>query len=187
MRNLFYDSPTPEPKNDTDLLDDGTVRLHLNGGQFALIDAADLPLVAHRRWHAQAGKYTTYARYTDRDGKGGNFVVHMHRLILGLERGDRRHVDHINHNGLDNRRSNLRIASRTENMANSTKPRLKSPYRGVAFYPAKDGGGKWQARIRWRGRQLNLGLYETPEEAAREYDLIAVKLYGEFATLNFPE
>ena len=111
----------------------------------------------------------------------------MHRVVLQrvvgrpLTRDDI--VDHINHNGLDNRRPNLRLATRSQNAANlGPYANNTSGYKGVDF-----NRGKWRARIREGGVRYFLGYFETAEDAARAYDTKAHELFGEFASLNFPE
>jgi hypothetical protein len=106
----------------------------------------------------------------------------MHRLILGAP--DDMHVDHVNGNGLDNRRNNIRIASRAENMANRKKHKNNtSGFMGVW----QAASGRWRARLWHNNKRHNLGTYDTREEAAHAYDAMARKLHGEFATLNFPK
>ena len=103
----------------------------------------------------------------------------MHVLLLpncppGLMR------DHINRNGLDNRRANLRFVTPQENSWNS-KPKSSQPYKGVS---ARDG--RWIARIGYNGA-IYLGRFDSAEEAARAYDAKACELRGEYAYLNFPK
>lgn len=124
-------------------------------------------------------------------GRGGGFyagrtagrtTIYMHRQILDARSGQI--VDHINGNGLDNRRSNLRFVTAGQNAANSA-PGGASGYRGVE----KHYGRKkpWRARIVKDGRPRYLGIFETAEAAARAYDAAAKEHYGEFARLNFPD
>ncbi len=98
----------------------------------------------------------------------------MHRLIAQPPEG--MEVDHVNGDSLDNRRSNLRVVSRRENLRNRRGWSTRSPYKGVNYDKKR---GKWKLHI--------APEFDTPEEAARAYDKIARILYGEHAHLNFPE
>ena len=92
-------------------------------------------------------------------------------------------IDHINHNGLDNRRCNLRVATHSENMRNR-KPQLgtSSKFKGVCWMKKVN---KWQVSIRYNKVKLHLGLYSNEIKAAKAYDGVAKELHGEFARLNF--
>jgi hypothetical protein len=92
-------------------------------------------------------------------------------------------VDHINGNGLDNRKSNLRICTHQQNCENSRKRKKSfSKYKGV--YWSKNAK-KWVAQITIDGKSKHLGYFELEEDAAAAYDKAAVKYFGEFACLNF--
>lgn len=110
-------------------------------------------------------------------------VILERKLGRPLRRGE--DAEHKNRKTLDNRRSNLRMANRSQNQAN--RPRTKrstSGYKGVSWYKRF---GKWQASIQKNGKKRNLGYYFDKIEAAKAYDLAARELFGEFALLNFPE
>lgn len=105
----------------------------------------------------------------------------MHRLIMNPSPAVQ--VDHINHNHLDNRRSNLRLCRNAENHWNTKVPKSNtSGYRGVCFVKRLN---KWQAKVNKNGKQYHVGLYATPEDAARAYNARAKELYGDFAYLNY--
>lgn len=106
----------------------------------------------------------------------------MHRAILVAPSGAE--VDHINGNGLDNRRSNLRLATVNMNRWNMNGRRSASTYKGVSLVP--DGSGMWRARICFLSKKQELGKYDNEADAARAYDRRARELHGEFARLNFP-
>lgn len=148
----------------------------LTRGLHAIVDDRDHHLVAGHKWQAVKSGRTFYA-YNAKLGM-------MHRFLLGFTNPKIR-ADHENHNGLDNRRSNIRLATQPQNMANRRKfngPTMgsrESQYKGVS-----PRGKKWAAYI--GTRRMYLGLFPTPELAARAYDAKAVELYGEFACLNFP-
>jgi hypothetical protein len=109
----------------------------------------------------------------------GGKVVSLHRLIMGYPSIE---VDHINQNKLDNRRANLRLATRSQNEAN--KPLRKdntSGYRGVTWDAQHS---KWRVQIQWDKKMYRLGRYVDIDEAVRVRDKVAKKLHGEFAWLN---
>lgn len=147
----------------------------MNYGQ-AVVDDSDLALVSQYRWYAVRKRQTTYAQ-TD----SGKYSLGMHRLILGLKSGDGLQGDHKNGDGLDNRRSNLRIATRSDNQRNQVNRVPKHGYRGIV--PVRS---KWRAQLQVKGTTVYLGLHPTPEAAALAYDKSARDVYGEFAVLNFP-
>lgn len=151
----------------------------LTRGLTAVIDADDLDLVAGFVWNAQTGRGTHYAR-----SKLNGEPLWLHRLVMGLDRADPRVVDHIDHDGLNCRKANLRIATRTENAANRNPHRGSSSYRGV-HWNAKNQ--RWVAKIRLGGEQVYLGSFTDEEAAARAVDAEALRHRGEFASLNFPE
>ncbi len=107
-----------------------TCEITLTHGQVALVDAADYEWLMQWKWRARANA-CWYGRnyYADStvkiDGKWQ--VLKMHRIILGLEIGDKRHGDHINHDTLDNRRGNLRIVTPAENNRNRRRPLRHMP------------------------------------------------------------
>ena len=106
----------------------------------------------------------------------------MHREILKAPDGI--YVDHINRNGLDNRKANLRLATRQQNARNTPKTRrtTHSKYTGVSL---RARHGKWCATIFANGRNTHLGHFDNQLDAAKAYDKAAKKHYGEFAVLNF--
>ena len=160
---------------------DQPVEIHLSNGLIALVDADDLPLVSNYQWYGKRGRTTYYAvAYVRGSGKKHGKKVRMHRLILGAPDGV--FVDHIDGNGLNNRHSNLRLASPQENEANSRGKGGTSCYKGV--YRHADGG--WAAQIKVNRRSRHLGLFRTEEDAAWAYDRAAVLYFGTFARLNFP-
>lgn len=157
------------------------ITVPLSQGKVAIIDDCDAHLLRFR-WHAQRQGLNWYARRLLLRSEG-HFARFMHREILGVS--DRSvEVDHVNGDGLDNRRSNLRSATRQQNAANQRKPSTNtSGFKGVTWHAKL---GKWRASLMARGHRHYLGLHATAEAAARAYDAAAVVHFGEFASLNFP-
>lgn len=149
----------------------------LTRGLFALVDAADFDRLNQYRWFATKRPYAV-----SRLGKGfGAREVPMHELVAGF-----RAPDHKNGNTLDNRRSNLRRATHAQNCRNRKRPRTNtSGYKGVS---KQRGCARWKAQIAWREdgvhRTEYLGLFPTPEAAARAYNRAARRRFGTFARLN---
>lgn len=109
--------------------------------------------------------------------------IEMHRLLLGLPqyRERRVDVDHINGVGLDNRRENLRLATRAQNLANSASRRGTSDFKGVSHDKQT---GRWVAQITIDGRNKKLGRFDTEAQAALAYNIAAREAWGEFSRLN---
>jgi hypothetical protein len=144
----------------------------LSGGGVALVDDIDLQAVLPYTWHARRADHRTYAY-----GKVNGRPTFMHRLITGeLSMA----VDHVNGDGLDNRRANLRLATNGQNRANS-RPTAASGFKGVSR-----SGNRWRAYGMKHRQQTYLGSFASAEEAARAYDAWAIEAHGEFARLNFP-
>jgi hypothetical protein len=107
-------------------------------------------------------------------------MIHMHRVVNTTP--DALDTDHINGNKLDNRKSNLRSATKSENMCNRGKPKNNtSGFKGVYWH---NQNKKWYARIELHSKGQHLGYFSTPELAAEAYNAAAVSLHGEFANLN---
>lgn len=153
---------------------------------FVVVDTRDYQLVAPYRWHMSRGRIR-YAVTSVKVPGGSQVAYAMHRLILGMDSGDRRFVDHIDGDGLNNCRENLRFADRSKNMQNRRKKtRTSSRYKGVAFVPPgpQTPSGRWRAYIQVNGRLRHLGRYATEREAALAYNAAAAEHFGPFACLN---
>lgn len=154
------------------------------GIKTVLLDDADYDLIKSYVWHIQYDKGNFYARCNIRvNGKPKS--PKMHRMIMGVSNSDKPHVDHINENGLDNRRSNLRTATIPENSRN-TGPNSRSVtgYKGVSLYKVGPQAGKYVARLRFESKTYLGGYFDTAIEAAVSYNEMAKKYHGEFAWLN---
>lgn len=140
---------------------------------YTLIDEEDAHL-AKLRWHATSG----YAHRWEWH-RGRQVGVFLHRVILKVP--DEFECDHINRNRLDNRRANLRWATRSQNSRNVKRKEPKK-YKGVQFL---ESANRWRALITFEGVAYRLGAFATPEAAAFAYDFAAIALHGEFAATNF--
>lgn len=147
------------------------VKLALNRGKYALVDAADLELLAPYRWLVVNGQ-----RYAGHKTTSG--VVMMHRLLM--PGGDGLLIDHINGNGLDNTRANLRFATPTQNRQNSKlQSNSTTKFKGVSRRTDMLGA-PYAARICVHGKRIRLGVFATAEDAHRAYVEAARKYFGEF-------
>lgn len=147
------------------------IKIPLKKGLFTTIDAADWERVKGWKWCLNSQGYV-HAHVSGTKAKRMN----LHRLVMGCQPGDGIVVDHKNGDRLDNSRGNLRLCTKTENGRNSKKRGgTKFPYKGVG--DAKEG--KYRMMFGMSG-------FATPEDAARQWDVIAQFVYGEFARLNFP-
>jgi hypothetical protein len=150
----------------------------LTQGKFAIVDAEDYDRLNQDKWYAGKCKNTYYAGRVE-----GGKTIKMHREIMHAPKGVL--VDHINHNGLDNRKRNLRLCTHAQNCYNQQASATgTSKYKGVSWHKSNS---KWSARIRCDRKFYNLGEFDNQMEAAMAYDDKAVELFGEFACLNFPE
>ena len=159
------------------------IEVGLTQGMVALIDEADFNLVSRFNWFAFNGSTskTYYAKTNVMRADGSRATILMHRLILGLT-DPRVHTDHIDGNGLNNQRANLRTCSNTENMRNrGAYANNKSGFKGVSFHKQS---GRWRAYIKLTGKQKHLGYFPTPEAAYAAYCAAAAELHGEFANFG---
>ena len=174
-RNKPVRTAPPEPPNDA-------IRyIALTQGKYAIVDTADYEWLNQWKWCAARSGNLWYA-YRKHHGK----TVRMHQLIMNPPKG--RVVDHINGNGLDNRRANLRICTRRQNAWNHgrRKPEnASSEFIGV--YRRKEDPDKCYVRVTRDGQATNLGPFEDEVEAAKARDRKVRELHGEFAYLNFPD
>jgi len=168
-REPSYRLPPVEPQT-------GDIRfIPLTQGKFAIVDAADYEWLSKYNWLAMTSDNTTYA-FRKENGKH----ILMHREIMKPRKGQV--VDHINHNGADNRRSNMRNCSTRQNTFNARARSGTSQYRGVSRH-----GSKWTADIGYLWVRVHIGLFVEEIEAARARDRMAIMLHGQYAYLNLPE
>lgn len=157
-------------------------QIKLTGGLLATVDDKDYDDLNKYKWHYN-GFYAVRGEYLGKVAphKYKHTTVKMHRQIMeapaGLE------VDHINGDRLDNRRSNLRLATRKQNSRN-TKPRGISKYKGLNWRPERS---KWLVRITTDEKRLHVGYFTDEMEAAKAYDKHAIKYHGDYARLNFKQ
>ena len=148
------------------------LEIKLTRGKSTWIDDEDLHLISKHTWHATQR----------RDGKGWYAKTtggtRMHRLLMGV--WDARVVDHISGDGLDNRRSNLRVGTQSQNCVN----RKTTPGKNLRGTRLKKG--RWQSYIKYQGKQRSLGYFETEEQAHLVYVQEAAKLHGHWMPLPTP-
>lgn len=160
------------------------MEIPLTKGKVAIIDDEDAPRVLTRKWTALFNPRNRrwYARRGIPLGKRQT-TLYLHRFIMDAPPG--KQVDHKNGDGLDCRRSNLRLANNTQNHQNMKLSRLSTTgYKGV--FKSK-GEGLWVAKIVHNKKMIALGSFTQPVAAAHAYDEKARELFGEFARPNFPE
>lgn len=147
-------------------------KILLTKGKYALVDNEDFSYLNQFKWIVTNNGYAVLSKYKK--------LTYMHRVImLPL---DEKVVDHINHNPLDNQRKNLRICSRKENLRNQNiQKRSSSGYKGVSWNKKRK---KWTVFIMVDKINKFKGYYKTKEEAARVYNINAIKYFGKFAHLN---
>lgn len=144
-----------------------------------LIDYEDLHKVENHTWtivyNSRSKKVTALEATINSKSKK------LHRLVLNIN-NPTIFIDHVNGNPLDNRKSNIRIATGSQNGINRGLPKNNtSGHKGVNW---RNMDKKWQARLSVNGKRISLGMFKTKEEAALAYNEAAIKYFGEFAKLN---
>ena len=160
-------------------------RIPLTRGKSVIVDDEDYEWLNQWKWcyvKAYSGTSDGYAYRSVKTEDRKNKVVLMHRLILNAP--SHLQVDHVDGNGLNNRRSNIRLATPSQQMANRKKPRSPRPFRGVRWVPQKK---KWRAEITVDGKVRHIGYFHDPIIAALAYDDEVIRNFGEFARPNFSE
>lgn len=150
-------------------------KIVLTKGQYAIVDDEDFEYLNQWKWFASKDHNTFYA-----NRRHGKTIMQMHRLLMKPKKYEV--VDHINRNGLDNRRINLRICSSKENIRSAPKHKKKtSQFKGVHL---PSGRNKWRVGIRVDGKRKFVGTFFSEIDAAKAYNNAAKKYFGRFAFLN---
>lgn len=155
-------------------------QIKLTQGKVAIVDDLDFEWLSQWSWCAH--KVTRGEWYASRGETRGGKSRHilMHREILGLKLGDPLTVDHRNRDTLDNRRSNLRKATHSENCANRrVRSDSKSGIKGVTWSKTFS---KWSAQVFKDGKRYGAGLHDSKEQASSAYEAKALELFGEFSS-----
>jgi hypothetical protein len=158
-------------------------RIPLTRGKYAIVDPEDFERLNKYKWYASTCKNTYYASRTKMVGRKKS-EIKMHREVIKPPAG--MVVDHKNHNGLDNRKANLRPATHQQNIFNRryvSKKSSSSKYKGVSWTPHVK---MWRVRVWLNYKSKNIGYFKDEIVAAKAYDEAVKKYHGEFAVLNFP-
>jgi len=150
-------------------------KIRLSKGFETTVDDSDFEFLNRWKWYYAHGYAVRTVNLPNK-----TYQVRMHRVILDVPDG--MDTDHINRNRLDNRRSNLRIATRSQNVANTfVEKQNRSGFKGVSW---KKSNHKWCVQIRCKNRVIHIGPFVDIKEAAMAYNKMAKKSFGEFAVLN---
>jgi hypothetical protein len=167
-------------------IENGTIKvIPLSQGLVTIVDAEDYASLNKRKWYALKIRGSFYGVRKTRDAKNREITLYMHREILGLSLGDGLLGDHKNRYTLNNRRGNLRIATRSLNqynkklMSNNT-----SGFRGVSWAKRER---KWESYVGINGKMVHCGYHTDLISAAKAYDKAAIDHWGDEAILNLPE
>jgi hypothetical protein len=156
-------------------------KIRLTEGKCAIVDQKDFYWLNNFDWFTRRNNKSFYAVRLDNDCAKWPTMVSMHRELMNSPEGF--FVDHRNTDTLDNRNSNLRLATRSQNQWNRRKTKnTSSQFTGVSFYKRH---GNWTACINVAKKRIFLGYFNSEVEAAKAYDEAAKKYHGEFAQLNF--
>ena len=157
-------------------------KIYLGEREWALVELPDYYRLKNFNWYLGGNGKEFYAFRNIKIGPGKTKMVSMHRMIL--DPPPHLLVDHKNNNTLDNRRSNLRLATHAENACNRPKIKSKTSSQYIGVYLEKRTG-RYTSKIRIDGIRLWLGRFNSELEAAKAYDEAARRYHGEFARLNF--
>lgn len=156
-------------------LDISQTKIQLTKGKFAIVDRDDYEELSQHKWYFHSKGYAV----RDTGGRKNRHSIMMHQEVMNSK-----WIDHINRNKLDNRKSNLRKATPSQNQANHPKRMNNtSGYIGVSETPQQ----RFHAYIENNYKRINIGYFRTAKEAAIARDIVAKKLHGDYASLNFKE
>ena len=159
-------------------------QIPLTQGKFAIVDDEDFEMLSKFKWCLRLANGKTYAyRRAKNHEKHPSKTVKMHRFILNIV-DPKIEVDHIDSNGLNNQRYNIRPCTHSQNLKNRGRQKNNtSGFKGVFW---SKNAKKWEASVKVNAKKIYLGLFLIKENAARAYDAYAKEHFGEFAKLNFP-
>lgn len=170
------------------------MKIELTQNKATLVDDKNLKWLNQDKWHVDkhgniyyaVRKITIQSQDKKKNIKQKRKTIYMHRIImenkLGRKLKQNEYIDHINGNGLDNRRNNLRLCDNSKNIANSNKQKnTSSIYKGVCWNKRLK---KWISQIRFNKKTMHLGVFHDEIEAALAYNEIALKYFKEFAKIN---
>ena len=181
----------PIPVTDPAELAKPTREIPLTKGYVAMVDAEDYSWLSQYSWSARIShnkdgsiKNVYAMRGIRKKEESENPIYQMHRLILGIT-DPAIEVDHVDFNGINNSRDNLRVATDSQQQGHTRLRKTNTTgFKGINYFEKLK---KWGAHIGCRGKLKHLGLFADKIEAAKAYDKAAKELFGEFAVLNFPE
>lgn len=162
-------------------------QITLTQGKFTIVDDEDFEWLNQWKWCANKIHNIWYAIrgliHSEKIANGKHICILMHRQIMNCPKGFE--IDHQDHNGLNNQKSNLRICTRNQNQHNQKiQTRIKSSqFKGVYWDKSTK---RWPAQIKYNSKRIHLGGFGSEIEAAKAYDKAAKRLFGEFARLNLP-
>jgi hypothetical protein len=159
-------------------------RIDLGEGEWTIVDSVDYYQLSKFKWYLLGTGNKLYAIRSFKTEPLRTRIISLHREIMNSPCG--LVVDHRNRNSLDNRRENLRLATKAQNNRNRQKTKSKTSSRFIGVYFDKRRG-RWFAKIAYQGKQIWLGYFDTEIEAAKTFDEAATRYRGEFVCLNFPE
>jgi len=152
----------------------------LTQGKVAIVDDSDFEYLNQFKWHVNKQGNTYYVIRYKRTSLKKRVYESMHRLIMKPDKGFV--IDHLDGNGLNNQRNNIRICTVSQNSMNRNKTvKNKSGFKGVIWW---ERNSTWKAEIRLNKKKIYLGYYENIIDAARAYNAAAQKYHGEFANIN---